>query len=537
VNAQASHLVVTLRFLDPVYHGRRAQNEPEWPPAPLRVFQALVAAAAARGRANRTLGAAEPALRWLETLDPPIVIAPRVELATAFRIAVPNNDLDVVASAWARGATPKRQPNELRTMKSVRSIWLRDGDAVHYLWPLASGDQARDYVVALERVARSVVALGWGIDLVVGEAAVISRATIDRISGERWTPGSDGSAADGLRVPVPGTLDALNARHAGALARVDLDGFYRPPPPLSVFGVRRYRTATSPAARPFVAFSILRMDAGGFCAFDPARRGLTVAGMTRHAVRRAAEVGGWPQDRVNAVILGHSRETGAHEHVPVGEHRFAFLPLPSIEWRGEGETVGAIRRLLVTSFSDDLADEMAWIRRSLSGQELIDERTKEPVALLSLLPNDDPTIRRFVAPAATWATVTPVVLPGYDDPSHYRRRLRHGVSADEQRQLLARLDARIDSLLRKAIVHAGFSEVLARHAELEWRDSGFFPGVDLATRYGLPDHLARFPTFHIKIRWRDATHREIALPGPICLGGGRYLGLGLCRPTTAPPIL
>ena len=39
------------------------------------------------------------------------------------------------------------------------------------------------------------------------------------------------------------------------------------------------------------------------------------------------------------------------------------------------------------------------------------------------------------------------------------RRCRIG--AEEQRELLERLDVRIDGLLRKAIVQAGFSEALA----------------------------------------------------------------------------
>jgi CRISPR-associated protein Csb2 len=93
--------------------------------------------------------------------------------------------------------------------------------------------------------------------------------------------------------------------------------------------------------------------------------------------------------------------------------------------------------------------------------------------------------------------------------------------------MLARLSNRIDGLLRKAIVQAGFPEELADRAELEWRKVGFWPGTDLADRYGVPDHLRRFPRFHVKIQWRDARGNAVEVPGPVCFGGGRFYGLGL----------
>jgi CRISPR-associated protein Csb2 len=163
----------------------------------------------------------------------------------------------------------------------------------------------------------------------------------------------------------------------------------------------------------------------------------------------------------------------------------------------------------------------------LSGQELISEDEKQPLALLSLLPTTDRVVRQYTQPAASWATVTPVVLPGYDDPDHYRRRLKNGIVADEQKNLLYRLNDRVDGLLRKAITQAGFSQTLADHAELEWRIVGFWSGTDLAHRYGVPEHLRRFPRFHVRLQWRDARNRLTQIPGPVCLGGGRFYGLGL----------
>ncbi len=522
-----SYFGLSIRFLDPAFHGRRDGGVPEWPPSPLRVFQSLVAAAAAR----RRLETLAPALNWLEYQQAPTVIAPGGVTASGYRLSVPNNAMDIVAKAWCRGNDSNSgdaNPATHRTMKTVRPTRLLNGDPVHYLWPMIDPptDDVREYLEMLCDVARNVVALGWGVDMVVSHGAILSEEQADALPGERWLP-SAGAAGDGLRVPVEGTLDALNHRHQRFLERIGPDGFTAPPP-LSAFATFGYRRATDPPPRPVAAFSLLKLDASGFRAFDTTRRSLTVAGMMRHATKRAAQETGWPDHRINAFILGHGQSNDAADHVAVGPRRFAYLPLATIEGRGEGRArvVGSVRRLLLSSFAEDCEAEMAWARRVLSGQELIDE-DKKPVALLSLLPANDKVVRRYIQPAESWSTVTPAVLPGYDDPDHYRRRLKRATSAEEQKRLLGRLDDRVEGLLRKAITHAGFSQVLADHVELEWRKVGFWPGADLAIRYGVPDHLRRFPRLHVRLHWRDAHDRPIEVPGPICLGGGRFYGLGL----------
>jgi len=68
---------------------------------------------------------------------------------------------------------------------------------------------------------------------------------------------------------------------------------------------------------------------------------------------------------------------------------------------------------------------------------------------------------------------------------------------------------------------------LADHADLEWRKVGFWPGTHRIDRYGVPEHLRPFPRFHVRLQWRDASERLLRVPGPVCLGGGRFQGLGL----------
>jgi CRISPR-associated protein Csb2 len=536
-----AYLCISITLLNRTFHGRRDRCEQEWPPSPLRLFQSLVAAAARLVNNGLAEESNRSALTWLERqTSPPIIVAPSTSLSgqtgkqRGYVLSVPNNAMDIVARAWSRGnyaGEGDADPATHRTMKPVHPIYLLDSDTVYYLWPVSNPVSGEDKAQAekLAKIANHVVALGWGIDMAVGCAAVLSEEEVNALHGDRWMPGREGTEY-GLRVPVPGTLNALVARHERFLKRVRPDATFDPTPPLPESAYKRveYRRATDPSQRPIAAFALLKPDASGFRPFDPAREGLTLSGMLRHAVACAARRAGWDESKINTFTLGHGEPKNGH-HIPVGPHRFAYLPLPSLEGRGKGNAraVGSIRRVILTAFADGCEDKIAWARRALSGRDLVDEDRGRSVALLSHLPSNEKIVRCYVQPADTWATVTPVVLPGYDDPAHYRKRLKRGTTAEEQKRLLERLSERIDALLRKAIVQAGFSQELAAHAELEWRKSGFWPGTDLADRYGVPDHLKRFSRWHVRLRWRDSQKRPITVPGPLYLGGGRYYGIGL----------
>ena len=155
----------------------------------------------------------------------------------------------------------------------------------------------------------------------------------------------------------------------------------------------------------------------------------------------------------------------------------------------------------------------------MAGAELVNH--DGVVGLLTILPGSDWVLRQYIEESRTWSTVTPVILPGYDDPDHLRRKLKDGRDADTQKRYLARLDSRMDELLRKAFRQAGYSNELLEQTELDWREVGFQAGVDLASRYLPPENLNNVPRIHVRVRF------PIAVRGPLAVGSDRFRGFGL----------
>ena len=105
----SSRLCFTIRYLQPCFHGRGDAGRPEWPPSPLRLFQALVAAAAGRWNERVSLNRSIAALHWFEKLPVPEIIAPDGHASrTGYRTYVPDNVGDLVARSWSRGGKARQ---------------------------------------------------------------------------------------------------------------------------------------------------------------------------------------------------------------------------------------------------------------------------------------------------------------------------------------------------------------------------------------------------------------------------------------------
>jgi CRISPR-associated protein Csb2 len=488
------YAVISVTFLDPIFHGRADADEPEWPPSPLRLFQALLAGAAAAARPTGGLSDADlAAFHWIEQQPPPLVIAPEARRGQAYRLSVPNNAMDVVAAAWARGNESGRgdaSPATHRSMKMVTPVHLESSDTVHYVWGLAEKDSG--VVASLQRIAVNLVALGWGIDLAFGAARSATEDDLKTLVGERWETGSR-DAGVALRIPIAGTLDALNERHRLFLERLAVAGRFTPTPSLSRFGRCHYARPVDRPPRPFAAYQFLSTSESGFRSFRSTQTA-KVAGMVRHCAGVAAMAAG----RCDAGLTPERwAEQYVHGHRQEGEPsvgRFSYLPLPTIDPRG---VVDRIRRVAIADPLGSPGDHARWVSQALIGDELINEHTHEAEAALAMCPATDYVLKRYAASSKRWATVTPVILPWGDSGKPQRA----------EKQFL------------KAVRHAGYNA--ADIADLQLRREPFWRGCDLAGRYFVPQHLRGTASWHVQLEW---TH---AVAGPLAIGSGRHCGLGL----------
>ena len=512
-----SHFTISVTFLNGTFHGQGDGHIPEWPPSPMRLFQALVSVAGARWQTEFPKQV-QAALDWLASQPAPEIYAPEYQSGTPFQTSVPNNAMDIVAKAWSRGNTTSKdaQISTHKAMKEISSTYLlpdsdqswqtadESGWKVSYVW---NANSVADHLQVLKELASSLFEVGWGLDLVAGHASV--QETLPT-QAKCWSPVS--GAGTSLRTPRPHARTALQQRHQKFLNRIS-ESTLVPVPPLTslAYDVVQYRRTDEPAAPLFAAFSFLEVDGSKQRAFE-LTAGMRVAGMLRHAAASVSRKAGWEEDVINKLILGHGEDRNDHQHQPVGRERFAYVPLPSLEPRsrnGKADHVGMIRRVLLYVPAGGHDAEVESLRRLLSGTDLIRKQGKTTEALISAIPATDNVVRRYTprSGACTWSTVTPVILPGRDD----------------------RKEKKTEKLLRKAIVQAGFSEDLAEHALLDWRTVGYHPGAEHVKRYdgNVPKHLKIFPRYHVRITWRDTNEMPIDLPGPLVLGGGRYSGLGL----------
>lgn len=92
---------------------------------------------------------------------------------------------------------------------------------------------------------------------------------------------------------------------------------------------------------------------------------------------------------------------------------------------------------------------------------------------------------------------------------------------DAQKALLEKLARRREALVRRALRHARLGDELTFAAAIETRETGFIAGVEKASRYTVPSYLAKFPRLHMRVTW------PTRVSGPLCLGRGRFSGLGL----------
>jgi CRISPR-associated protein Csb2 len=504
-------LVISLHFHDGRYHGR-----PDWPPSPARLFQALVAGA---GLGEELAEVDERALTWLELRGPPVIGAPRVRVGQSLKCFVPNNDLDAV------GGDPGRI-GEIRAPKLIRPILFDAAIALLYVW--AFDDAAQAAALQVCAIVNQLYQIGRGVDMAWARAEILSveeaESRLERYEGAIYKPSnSDGGTM--LAVPLTGSLASLIERHKKISTRfhtlyesrptkMEPDRklasgqiFIQPPKP-------RFRQVAyeSPVVRLLFDLvgerSPLRLD-----------RIVELTERVRDAAaRRLKEKLKHKADAIHNIIVGRCDATE-----PDKAARIRIAPLPSI---GHQHADHAIRRVLVEIPPNCplRADDLEWAFSGLEAIEAkVDAGTCEVHDQLILASAAAQTMLGHYGigdqPSRVWHTVTPAALPQQAarrriDPVRRREEAKGGAERAQE-------ESRAISALIQALRHTG---VRTRPLAVRVQREPFEAKGARAEVFAPGTRFAKERLWHAEVTFAEA------VPGPLVIGDGRYLGLGLMRP-------
>ena len=489
--------LVAVRFHEGRYHGAGG-----WPPAPARLFQALMAGAA---RGKKVARATLDALYWLERLPPPTIVAPRGEPGQGYASFVPNNDLDAALSG--KGARDISDAvASIRVGKTIRPI-LFDADApLHYCW-FFDDDDGR--ATALCDTAACLYQLGRGIDMAWADAAVLdaneARQRLSERGGIVHRPSLGGGAGRNLLCPQPGTGRSLEARFDGMRNRFRTGGSNRKPARVFVQPSKPLLASVAYDAPPDrIVFSLREGNARAGFAPRRLREAAALVAETRdRAAERLCDAAPAQAENVTRYLIGRSA-TEADKAA-----RVRIVPIPSI---GHVHADMSLRRLAIyvpqscPLRTDDIAWAFAQVAWTDSDGVVVSE--------LQRADDDEHMAERYENTGRRWRSVTPLVLAAA------RRRVDPPRKSHEAKVAAKR--AREESRAVRAVHQA------LRHADVR-----VSPAAVRAQREPFDSHGERAELFAAETRFPKETlwHAEIVLAepvvGPLLLGDGRYLGLGL----------
>lgn len=534
---------LTGRYVATAYNNRL---EPEWPPHPARLFSALVAT-------HFSTDAPSPeeraALLWLETLEAPSIRASDASARDVATVFVPVNDVAMTnvdaeaasldearialeaarASGVAKAikaATSQAKKAENRLSAAIaRSVGVPKASAnpaaalqvlpehrvrqprtfpsvtpeeprVTYVWPAA--EPTASHRTALDALLARLVRLGHSSSLV---AARLVEGDVSPV----WRPAVDGEVI--LRAVQPGQLEALQRSfqlHKETEPRVM---------PARFQGYTRL-TPDGAAAMPRSVFSedwLLFRRVGG--PSPPIVACTGVARAFRGALMSYAR-------SVPELLSGHGPEGE-----PSTRDHLAVVALPFV---GHRQASGAILGVALVLPRDCPPEERRVLYEAIDRWENVERSEDEDTPRLSLLMGRAGTLEiervewgavqsslrppTWCRPAQVWSSVTPVALDR--NPGDLRSR--------EPEKLMKAL-AEAEDTVRRACERIGLPQPVA----VEILPAAPWAGAAKAKVYPAypeaPERTRRVLT-HVRVRF------DTMVRGPILLGAGRYLGLGLLRP-------
>jgi CRISPR-associated protein Csb2 len=219
--------------------------------------------------------------------------------------------------------------------------------------------------------------------------------------------------------------------------------------------------------------------------------------------KRAAEI--------ERVFIG--RKANGADDGSVAE-RMRIIPLPSI---GHEYADHGIRRVLV-EVPAECPFPAADVHWALSGLSIVDRETGEVMAVLMESQND--LMRRHYGlddDSSWWRTVTPAALPGWIWRGIGRMR-----KLDEQKNAAAR--AVRERATGAVIKTMRFSNVRARVESVRVQREPFDVRGELAQEFEVGERFDKARLWHVEVNF------ESPVSGPLVIGDGRFMGLGVMAP-------
>jgi CRISPR-associated protein Csb2 len=498
-------LVIYARLHDGRYHGKD-----DWPPSPARLFQALVAGAGLSGLLEKN---DREALEWLEQLPAPIIAAPRAwQARRGVLFYMPNNDSDRIEGDFTKMV-------KIRTATKIFRPYLFDAKIPFlYIWPL--GPDTADPPQAVFRLAERLYQLGRGIDMAWAWSEVLDDAELERLLADYpvqiFRPSKNGSGRL-LPTAFPGSLESLERRYGAYRERFSslkegkaVKVVFRQPPKARF----RWEPYDSPPSRQL--YELRDPVKEGIFASWPLERAYELTVRLRDAaVERLKSAMSNRTADINRVLVGRKPD-GTNDCPP--ENRVRIIPLPSI---GHVHADREIRRVLVETPPGCLLhpNDVQW---AFSELDLIKQDGGEIFATLiqadalSFLQHygvqDDRGCR-------VWRTVTPAVLPETTrrrriDPAHQIQKAKAG---DERRAEQERAAAVVSQALRHVGVREGIHAIRVQREPFE-------------SNGRRAEDFAEATRFEKQRLWHVEIEFASSVQGPLVIGDGRFLGLGVMAP-------
>ena len=540
---------LTSRYVATFHNDRR---QPEWPPHPARLFSALVAAWA---DAETPDPSEREALEWIETQGPPSVAASGATVRKVVSHFVPVNDTTVVSgSLYTRKAKAVRDlmdrwhdelassggeitkkatqiQKKLARERNVESQIGRTGrtnpsSAVEML-PDHRGRQKRFFPSVTPddpRVTylwndRPPDGLGDALDCLLcrvtrlgHSSSLVSCRMIPDPPDADFMPGEAGESLRNIRPGQLAELERQHDRHCGVLPRSL---------PYTDVHYRRVGKTVLPERwhEPDTV--------GDWIVFEFAHdsRSLSAMRAVEVATTLRAAVFHYTQDPIPEEISGHRPDC-----TPTRVPHVAFLPLPYVGFEhADGRLLGVVisvpktmsdasRKLLfraIGSWEESVSRESLKLVLGPLGIVRM-SRLRGVATTASLRPGT------WHRPSHRWVSATPVALPRHPGP------LGRGT-----RSARARAWRAAEAATATACVHVGLPEPSSVEVSLTPFIAGaravpLFPPFIQGGRDGKP---VRRQLIHAAVTF------EHPVSGPMMLGAGRFLGLGLMRPVRSGPCL